>query len=79
MTGMTKVVEAADRLEQSVLRLEAAMERQGGGSRGGGGNRDADRALADAKAQCASLARTTQTVASRLDRAINRLDRVLEE
>ena len=76
MTGMTKVVEAADRLEQAVLRLEAAMERQGGGS---GGDRDAERALADVRAQCASLARTTQTVASRLDRAIGRLDRALEE
>jgi len=74
MTGLTKVVEAADRLEQAVLRLEAALER-----RGGGGNRDAERALAEARAQCAALARTTQTVALRLDRAINRLDRVLEE
>ena len=37
-----------------------------------------ERALADAKAQYASLSQVTQTVASRLDQAIHRLDRVLE-
>ena len=37
-----------------------------------------ERALADAKAQYVSLSRVTETVASRLDQAIGRLDRVLE-
>lgn len=75
MTGMNKVVEAADRLEQAVLRLESVFSRR----RGALGNRDVESALAEAKAQCTTLARTTQTVATRLDRAIGRLDRALEE
>jgi hypothetical protein len=43
------------------------------------GSRDAESALAEAKAHNAALARATQTVATRLDRAIGRLDRALEE
>ena len=75
MSDLSRVVEAAKRLERAVLRLEAAMEHAGGagGDRGG-----LERALADAKAQYATLSRVTETVASRLDQAIGRLDRVLE-
>jgi len=74
MTDMTRVVEAARRLERAVLRLEAALERSGA---------DADRseiegALAAAKARYVLLSQVTQTVAMRLDHAIGRLDRMLE-
>ncbi|HKF72237.1 MAG TPA: hypothetical protein VKB68_10830 [Stellaceae bacterium] len=74
MSDLSRVVEAAKRLERAVLRLEAAMER---------GRTPADPAglelaLANAKAQYASLSRVTETVASRLDQAIGRIDRVLE-
>jgi hypothetical protein len=74
MSDLSRVVEAAKRLERAVLRLEAAM-----GHGGGTPDRAAlERALVDAKAQYASLSHVTQTVASRLDQAIGRLDRVLE-
>ena len=74
MTDMTKVVDAARRLERAVLRLEAALERSG---------TDADRseiegALAAARARYVLLSQVTQTVALRLDQAIGRLDRMLE-
>ena len=75
MSQLTKMAEAADRLERAVLRLEAAMEQADPDS----GRHDVETALASAKAQYATLARTTQTVASRLDGAILRLDRMLEE
>jgi len=74
MSDLSRVVEAAKRLERAVLRLEAAIER-------GGGPRDRpgfQRALADARAQYASLTQVTETVAIRLDQAIHRIDRVLE-
>jgi ABC-type branched-subunit amino acid transport system substrate-binding protein len=74
MSDLSRVVEAAKRLERAVLRLEAAIEQTGGGTDRAG----LQRALADAKAQYASLSQVTQTVASRLDQAIGRLDRVLE-
>jgi exonuclease VII small subunit len=74
MSDLSRVVEAAKRLERAVLRLEAAIEQAGGVP----GRPGLERALADAKAQYASLSQVTQTVASRLDQAIHRLDRVLE-
>jgi len=74
MSDLSRVVEAAKRLERAVLRLEAAMD-QGGGPPDNAG---LERALADAQAQYATLSQVTQTVASRLDQAIGRLDRVLE-
>lgn len=74
MSDLSRVVEAAKRLERAVLRLEGALEQAPGGTDRTG----LQRALADAKAQYASLSQVTQTVASRLDQAIGRLDRVLE-
>jgi hypothetical protein len=74
MSDLSRVVEAAKRLERAVLRLEAAIEQTGAGKDRAG----LQRALADAKAQYSSLSQVTQTVASRLDQAIGRLDRVLE-
>jgi len=75
MSKLTKIAEAADRLERAVLRLEAAMEQ----AEPMGDRHHLETALAGARAQYAALARLTQTVASRLDGAILRLDRVLEE
>lgn len=75
MSKLTKIAEAADRLERAVLRLESAMEQ----AEPNGGNPRLEAELATAKAQYAALSRLTQTVASRLDGAILRLDRVLEE
>jgi hypothetical protein len=72
MSDLSRVIEAAKRLERAVLRLEAAMEHAGEPADRAG----IARALADAKAQYAS--RVTETVASRLDQAIGRIDRVLE-
>ena len=74
MSDLSRVIEAAKRLERAVLRLESAMEHAGGSTDSAG----LARALADAKAQYASLSRVTETVASRLDQAIGRIDRVLE-
>jgi hypothetical protein len=74
MSDLSRVVEAARRLERAVLRLEAAMEPAGLPQDRAG----LERALADAKAHYAALSQVTQTVASRLDQAIGRLDRVLE-
>jgi len=75
MTGMTKVVEAAKRLERAVIRLETAMEHAEEGA-----ERDqASAALAEARARYAALNKVTQLVASRLDQAIGRLDRALLE
>jgi hypothetical protein len=74
MSDLSRVVEAAKRLERAVLRLEATITRPARpGDRAG-----LERALADARAQYASLSLATETVASRLDRAIHRLDRALE-
>ena len=75
MGKLTKIAEAADRLERAILRLEAAMEQ----TELPMVRPDLQAALSSAKSQYAILARTTQTVASRLDGAILRLDRVLEE
>ncbi|HMK68522.1 MAG TPA: hypothetical protein VK433_08235 [Stellaceae bacterium] len=72
---MTKVVEAAKRLERAVIRLEAAMERVEDGAE----RQEAVAALAEAKSQYAALSRVTQLVAGRLDQAILRLDRTLLE
>ena len=74
MSDLSRVVEAAKRLERAVLRLEAVMGRGRAPSDPAG----LELALANAKAQCASLSRVTETVASRLDQAIGRIDRVLE-
>jgi hypothetical protein len=74
MSDLSRIIEAAKRLERAVLRVEAAMEHAGGTADRAG----IERALADAKARYASLSRVTETVASRLDQAIGRLDRVLE-
>ena len=73
MSELSRVIEAAKRLERAVLRLEAAMEHARPKDRAG-----LDLALAEARAQYASLSQVTETVASRLDRAIGRLDRALE-
>lgn len=74
MSDLSRVIEAAKRLERAVLRLEAAMEHPVAPADRAG----LARALADAKSQYASLSQVTETVASRLDRAIGRIDRVLE-
>jgi hypothetical protein len=74
MSDLSRVIDAAKRLERAVLRLEAAMEHAVGAPDRAG----LEKALADAKAQYASLSRVTETVASRLDQAIGRLDRALE-
>jgi hypothetical protein len=74
MSDLSRVVEAAKRLERAVLRLESALAQRGAPKDRAG----LERALADAKAQYASLSQVTQTVASRLDQAIHRLDRALE-
>ena len=74
MSDLSRVVDAAKRLERAVLRLEAAMDHRGGPA----DRASLERALADAKAQNASLSRVTETVATRLDQAIGRLDRMLE-
>jgi len=76
MSKLTKIAEAADRLERAVLRLEAAMEQA---EPIGGDRHNLEAELASAKAQYAAMARLTQSVASRLDGTILRLDRVLEE
>ena len=76
MSKLTKIAEAADRLERAVLRLEAAAEQ---GEPSVGDRPGLESELANAKARCAALTRLTQTVASRLDGAILRIDRVLEE
>lgn len=77
---MTRVVEAARRLEEAVLRLEAAARHlDKPGQRRPDQRREVEAALASAKAQYAALAQVTATVASRLDQAIGRLDRVLED
>jgi hypothetical protein len=62
-------------LERAILRLEAAVDQ----TELPMVRPDLQAALSSAKSQYAMLARTTQTVASRLDGAILRLDRVLEE
>jgi len=74
MSELSRVVEAAKRLERAVLRLEAAMQHAGAPADRGG----LPRALADAKAQYARLSRVTDAVAGRLDLAIGRIDRALE-
>ena len=74
MSDLSRVIDAAKRLERSVLRLEAAMVHASGAV----DSASLAKALADAKAQYASLSRVTETVASRLDQAIGRLDRALE-
>lgn len=67
---MSRIEEAAQRLENAVARLEAAMDRVGGS--------DAlATQLAEAKAERAALSDLTSTVAHRLDAAIGRLDQVL--
>jgi|GEM_PF-2612920 exonuclease VII small subunit len=74
MGDLSRVVEAAKRLERAVLRLEAAMEQAGAPH----DRAELERALADAKSQYAALSRVTESVATRLDQAIGRLDRALE-
>lgn len=69
---MAKLEEAVKRLERAVARLETASGRAGDGEDAQIG------ALAAAKAEYATLLETTESVASRLDAAILRLDRALE-
>ncbi|HEV8015464.1 MAG TPA: hypothetical protein VGP48_08005 [Stellaceae bacterium] len=63
---MSELDEAARKLDQAVERLEAASKRVGDGKPAG-------------KAGSASLADTTASVAARLEEAILRIDRLLEE
>ncbi len=69
---MSSLEEAVKRLERAVGRLEKAAIRAG--------ESDAEHpgALAAAKADYAALLATTESVATRLDAAILRLDRALE-
>jgi exonuclease VII small subunit len=69
---MGKLDDALKRMERAVARLEKAAVRlaDGDGTRPG--------ALAATKADYAALLATTDSVASRLDAAILRLDRALE-
>jgi len=76
MGSIRGIAEAADRLERAVLRLEAAVESM---AETPPQRPDLKAALAAAKAQYASLAKLTHTVATRLDGAIHRLDSALEE
>jgi len=69
---MGKLDDAVKRMERAVARLEKAAARLADGDSGRPG------ALAAAKADYAALLVTTDSVASRLDAAILRLDRVLE-
>jgi exonuclease VII small subunit len=69
---MGRLEDAVSRLERALARLEKAASRLAEG--------DTQRraALARSNADYAALRDTTETVASRLDAAILRLDRVLE-
>jgi exonuclease VII small subunit len=69
---MANLEEAMKRLERAVLRLEKASERMD--ERGMAHNG----ALAAAKADYAALQQTTDSVAARLEAAIQRIDRALE-
>ncbi len=69
---MAGIEETLTRLERAVARLERATERFGKDRAAQEG------ALAVAKADYAALLETTDSVASRLDAAIVRLDRALE-
>jgi hypothetical protein len=69
---MASLEDAVKRLERAVLRLEQASD--GMGERGAAHNG----ALAAARADYAALQQTTESVASRLDAAIMRIDRALE-
>ena len=66
---MTKLEEAARRLERAVLRLEAAATRVGK-KRGKDGQLALE--LAEARADYAKLQEVTRAVATRLDGAIER-------
>jgi hypothetical protein len=66
---MVRLLEATQRLERAVSRLEAALRGRGAG--------DAQR-LTESQADFAALTETAQSVAARLDAAIGRLDRALE-
>jgi hypothetical protein len=65
MAAMNNVDEAAKRLEQAVARLETASRRVGDGKAAGKAG--------------AGLADVTATVAARLEEAILRIDRLLED
>jgi len=69
---MGRLEEAVKRLERAVARLEKAAIGVGEGEATPPG------ALAAAKADYAALLETTESVATRLDAAILRLDRALE-
>lgn len=69
---MGKLDDAVKRLERAVARLEKAAPRAADGDKARPG------ALAAVKADYAALLETTESVASRLDAAILRLDRALE-
>ncbi len=69
---MSRLEDAVKRLERAVARLEKAATQIGDGDAAPPG------ALAAAKADYAALLETTESVATRLDAAIQRLDRALE-
>jgi exonuclease VII small subunit len=69
---MSKLDDAVKRLERAVARLEKAASRVADGDKTRHG------ALAAAQADYAALLDTTESVATRLDAAILRLDRALE-
>jgi hypothetical protein len=72
---MTRLEEAARKLERAVARLEAACDRLGSIS---AEDRQLALALSEARADYRKLADVTGAVASRLDGAIERLNTVLE-
>jgi outer membrane protein TolC len=78
---MTRIEEAARRLERAVERLEAASRAVQNKCRAGQANlvevQRLSSALATAKTEYAALSSVTDTVAARLDGAINRLNAVL--
>jgi hypothetical protein len=72
---MSKIEDAALRLEAAVARLEQAVERRGVG--GAAESRQLVADLAAAKDNYAALEATTTRVASRLDATIERLNAAL--
>jgi len=73
---MTKLEDAAQRLDKAVRRLEAASFRVGGD---GAEKRRLAEALAAAKAEYAALEEKIERVTSRLDGTIERINATLDD
>lgn len=73
---MNDLETARKRLEEAVVRLEAAVDARAKAD--GGENKRLAKALENAQAECAELHEVNQTVSARLDAAIGRLKTVLE-